>query len=83
MISTQRFNGGIKRRLAVLSIAVGCVGGVCAPTASALNPQPLPPGIKAIGAHPLPPDPVADGLGRVDGYLVLDFSPTPPCRPRS
>jgi|HubBroStandDraft_6_1064221.scaffolds.fasta_scaffold394495_2 hypothetical protein len=57
MISTQRFNGGIKRRLAVLSIAVGCVGGVCAPTASALNPQPLPPGIKAIGTHPLPPDP--------------------------
>ena len=23
--------------------------------------------------HALPPDPVADGLGRVDGYLVLDL----------
>jgi hypothetical protein len=57
MISTQHVNGGIRRRLAVLSIAVASVGGVCAPTASALNPQPLPPGIKAVGTHPLPPDP--------------------------
>jgi hypothetical protein len=63
MISGDRVNSRISRRLAVLSTAVACIAGVCAPTASALNPQPLPPGRSAIGIH-LPPDPcnvAADG----------------------
>jgi hypothetical protein len=55
MISGDRVNGSIRRRLAVLITAVACVSGMCAPTASALNPQPLPPG-KAIGSR-TPPDP--------------------------
>jgi hypothetical protein len=45
-----------RRRLAALSAAVACIGGVCAPTALALNPQPLPPGHSAP-AHITPPDP--------------------------
>ena len=63
MISRPRVRGTIMRRLAVLSTAVACIAGACAPTASALNPQPLPPGRTAIGSH-LPPDPcnvAADG----------------------
>ncbi len=56
MISGLRLNDSLRRRLVVLSTAVVCVAGVCAPTASALNPQPLPPG-KAIGIHATPPDP--------------------------
>jgi hypothetical protein len=64
MISGDRVNRSIRRRLAVLSTAVACIAGVCAPTASALNPQPLPPGRTAVGTHILPPDPcnvAADG----------------------
>jgi hypothetical protein len=34
----------VKVRLAALSAVVACIAGVAAPTASALNPQPLPPG---------------------------------------
>ena len=56
MIFGSRVKGSIRRRLAVLSTAVACIAGVGAPTASALNPQPLPPG-KAIVIHILPPDP--------------------------
>lgn len=65
MISEDRVNGSsITRRLAVLITAVACIAGVCAPTASALNPQPLPPGRAAIGIHtpPDPCNPAADGI---------------------
>jgi hypothetical protein len=53
MISTSHI---CARRLAALSAAVACIAGVCAPTASALNPQPLPPG-HSLPTHMTPPDP--------------------------
>jgi hypothetical protein len=55
MTSGHRVGGSIRRGLTVLSMAVVCVAAVGAPTASALNPQPLPPG-HSIGIQ-LPPDP--------------------------
>jgi hypothetical protein len=54
MISTYRMCA--RGRLAALSAAVVCIAGACAPTALALNPQPLPPG-RAVPTHTLPPDP--------------------------
>jgi hypothetical protein len=55
MTSGDRVSGSIRRGLATLCSAVVCIAAVGAPTASALNPQPLPPG-HSIGIQ-LPPDP--------------------------
>jgi hypothetical protein len=49
-------------RLAALSAAVACTAAVCAPAASALNPQPLPPGRSAV--HITPPDPCSAAAAR-------------------
>jgi hypothetical protein len=56
MIVRCRNKSGIRSRLAVLSVTVACIAGVCAPTASALTLQPLPPG-HSTPTHSTPPDP--------------------------
>jgi hypothetical protein len=55
MISTRCFRATVKR--AALCAAVAGIAGVSAPTALALNPQPLPPGRSVVPTHSLPPDP--------------------------
>jgi hypothetical protein len=60
MISGHRISA--RGRVAALGAAVACIAGASAPTALALNPQPLPPGA-AIPSHLLPPDPCSPAVG--------------------
>jgi hypothetical protein len=55
MTSTRPVYAAVKR--AALCAAVAGIVGVSAPTALALNPQPLPPGRSVVPTHSLPPDP--------------------------